>query len=121
MRMLKLLVSSLFVSVLFLAAPAHAKKVTMNIGYSVNEGHPYGTFMNLFAERFQTLSGGTVRVKVHCCHKMGSEQEQFKKLQLEMVAVISTGVLQLKIEINFGKPGITIITQSKQKTLIIHF
>ena len=46
MRMLKLLVSSLFVSVLFLAAPAHAKKVTMNIGYSVNEGHPYGTFMN---------------------------------------------------------------------------
>ena len=84
MRMLKLLVSSLFVSVLFLAAPAHAKKVTMNIGYSVNEGHPYGTFMNLFAERFQTLSGGTVRVKVHCCHKMGSEQEQFKKFGLTL-------------------------------------
>ena len=60
-----------------MSGQAYAKKLTMNIGYSVNEAHPYGTFMNLFAERFQTLSGGTVRVKVHCCHKMGSEQETF--------------------------------------------
>ena len=71
MKILKPILGSVFAAVLLLAAPAHAKKVTMNIGYSVNEGHPYGTFMHLFAERFQTLSGGTVRVKVHCCHKMG--------------------------------------------------
>ena len=104
MKMLKLIVSSLFMSVLFLAAPAHAKKVTMNIGYSVNEGHPYGTFMHLFAERFQTLSGGTVRVKVHCCHKMGSEQEQFKKLQLgtldgTMIAQNNAGPFYPKIDL----------------------
>ena len=67
---------------LMMSAPVAAKTIRMNIGYSVAEGHPYGTFMNTFAERFQTLSGGTVKVKVHCCHKMGSEQEQFKKLQL---------------------------------------
>ena len=63
------------------SSPSYAKTV-MNIGYSVNEGHPYGTFMNTFADRFMKLSGGKVKVKVHCCHKMGSEQEQFKKLQL---------------------------------------
>ena len=73
---------SCIAAVLVLAGQVSAKKLTMNIGYSVNEAHPYGTFMNLFAERFKTLSGGTVKVKVHCCHKMGSEQEQFKKLQL---------------------------------------
>jgi tripartite ATP-independent transporter DctP family solute receptor len=64
------------------AGPASAKKINMNIGYSVAESHPYGTFMNTFAERFMSLTGGTVKVRVHCCHKMGSEQEQFKKLQL---------------------------------------
>jgi len=64
------------------AGPASAAKVSMNIGYSVAESHPYGTFMSTFAERFEALSGGTVKVRVHCCHKMGSEQEQFKKLQL---------------------------------------
>ena len=82
MKFLKLLAAPVFAGLLLMAGTANAAKVTMNIGYSVNEGHPYGTFMHLFAERFQTLSGGTVRVKVHCCHKMGSEQEQFKKLQL---------------------------------------
>jgi TRAP-type C4-dicarboxylate transport system substrate-binding protein len=59
--------------------PALSKTI-MNIGCSVNESHPYGTFMNTFADRFEKLTGG--KVKVHCCHKMGSEQEQFKKLQL---------------------------------------
>ena len=70
------------ISLVVFAGSASAKKITMNIGYSVAEGHPYGTFMNTFAERFTTLSGGTIKVRVHCCHKMGSEQEQFKKLQL---------------------------------------
>ena len=69
MKMLKPILGSIFAALLLVAGPANAKKVTMNIGYSVNEGHPYGTFMHLFAERFQTLSGGTVRVKVHCCIK----------------------------------------------------
>jgi TRAP-type C4-dicarboxylate transport system substrate-binding protein len=78
MKFLKKIMVPLAAGLAFMAGPANAAKVTMNIGYSVNEGHPYGTFMNLFAERFETLSGGTVRVKVHCCHKMGSEQEQPK-------------------------------------------
>jgi tripartite ATP-independent transporter DctP family solute receptor len=91
-------------TMLVLAGNVSAKKLTMNIGYSVNEAHPYGTFMNLFAERFQTLSGGTVRVKVHCCHKMGSEQEQFKKLQLgtldgTMIAQNNSGPFYPKIDL----------------------
>ncbi|MBT6278441.1 MAG: TRAP transporter substrate-binding protein, partial [Chromatiales bacterium] len=89
---------------LMLTGPAAAKKVKMNIGYSVAEGHPYGTFMNTFAERFMTLSGGTVKVKVHCCHKMGSEQEQFKKLQLgtldgTMIAQNNAGPFFPKIDL----------------------
>ena len=82
-RFTKLWVGVIFAAVaMLITAQASAAKLRMNIGYSVAESHPYGTFMNLFAERFEALSGGTVRVKVHCCHKMGSEQEQFKKLQL---------------------------------------
>ena len=89
---------------LLLTGPVAAKKVRMNIGYSVSEGHPYGTFMNTFAERFMTLSGGTVKVKVHCCHKMGSEQEQFKKLQLgtldgTMIAQNNAGPFYPKIDL----------------------
>ena len=104
MKMLKPILGSMFAALLLVAGPANAKKVTMNIGYSVNEGHPYGTFMHLFAERFQTLSGGTVRVKVHCCHKMGSEQEQFKKLQLgtldgTMIAQNNAGPFYPKIDL----------------------
>jgi tripartite ATP-independent transporter DctP family solute receptor len=104
MKLLRLLVAPLFAGLLFAAGSANAAKVTMNIGYSVNEGHPYGTFMHLFAERFETLSGGTVRVKVHCCHKMGSEQEQFKKLQLgtldgTMIAQNNAGPFFPKIDL----------------------
>lgn len=89
---------------LFAAAQASAAKLTMNIGYSVAEGHPYGTFMSTFAERFEALSGGTVRVKVHCCGKMGSEQEQFKKLQLgtldgTMIAQNNAGPFYPKIDL----------------------
>lgn len=61
--------------------PASAK-MFMNIGYATNDAHPYGTFMNTFAERFSNLTGGEVKVKVHCCFKMGGEQDMFKKLQL---------------------------------------
>ena len=43
------------VSLLF-AGQAMAKKQTMNIGYSVSEGHPYGTFMFTFADRMEKFS-----------------------------------------------------------------
>ena len=104
MKFFKKIMVPLAAGLAFVAGPANAAKVTMNIGYSVNEGHPYGTFMNLFAERFETLSGGTVRVKVHCCHKMGSEQEQFKKLQLgtldgTMIAQNNAGPFFPKIDL----------------------
>lgn len=62
-------------------APASAK-MFMNIGYATSDAHPYGTFMNTFAERFTNLTGGEVKVKVHCCFKMGGEQDMFKKLQI---------------------------------------
>jgi tripartite ATP-independent transporter DctP family solute receptor len=89
---------------LVLAGQVSAAKLTMNIGYSVNEAHPYGTFMSTFAERFEQFSGGTVRVKDHCCHKMGSEQEQFKKLQLgtldgTMIAQNNAGPFFPKIDL----------------------
>ena len=43
------------VSLLF-AGQAMAKKQTMQIGYSVSEGHPYGTFMFTFADRMEKFS-----------------------------------------------------------------
>ena len=90
--------------VMLTAVPASAAQLKMNIGFSVSEGHPYGTFMNTFAERFEALSGGTVRVRVHCCGKMGSEQEQFKKLQLgtldgTMIAQNNAGPFYPKIDL----------------------
>ena len=96
--------AGLLVSAMMLSGQASAAKLTMNIGFSVTEAHPYGTFMKLFAERFETLSGGNVRVKVHCCHKMGSEQEQFKKLQLgtldgTMIAQNNAGPFFPKIDL----------------------
>ena len=54
----------------------------MNIGYATAESNAYGTFMNTFADRLNKLTGGEIRVKVHCCFKMGGEQDMFKKLQL---------------------------------------
>ena len=95
------------ISILF-AGQAMAKKQTMNIGYSVSEGHPYGTFMFTFADRMEkfsaNLESGAVKVKVHCCHKMGSEQEQFKKLQLgtldgTMIAQNNAGPFYPKIDL----------------------
>lgn len=68
-------------SLMIALAPASAKKL-MNIGYATSDAHPYGTFMNTFAERFTNLTGGEIKVKVHCCFKMGGEQDMFKKLQL---------------------------------------
>jgi TRAP-type C4-dicarboxylate transport system substrate-binding protein len=59
-----------------------AAKMFMNIGYATSDAHPSGTFMNTFAERFTNLTGGEVKVKVHCCFKMGGEQDMFKKLQI---------------------------------------
>jgi len=85
MKILKPILGSMFAALLLVAGPANAKKVTMNIGYSVNEGHPYGTFMHLFAERFETLSGGTVRVKVHCCHKMVVSRSNLRNFSLALL------------------------------------
>lgn len=104
-RTSKFLISAVIATAMMLiAAQASAAKLSMNIGYSVAEGHPYGTFMNSFAERFEALSGGTVRVRVHCCGKMGSEQEQFKKLQLgtldgTMIAQNNAGPFYPKIDL----------------------
>ena len=100
----KILLAPLFFALFLPAGIANAKKLTMNIGFSVTEAHPYGTFMNTFADRFEQFSGGTVRVKVHCCHKMGSEQEQFKKLQLgtldgTMIAQNNAGPFFPKIDL----------------------
>ena len=105
MKGTKLLAGAVFATAALVAAgQVSAAKLKMNIGYSVAEGHPYGTFMSTFAERFEALSGGTVRVKVHCCGKMGSEQEQFKKLQLgtldgTMIAQNNAGPFYPKIDL----------------------
>ena len=45
MKFLKTIMVPLAAGLAFLAGPANAAKVSMNIGYSVNEGHPYGTFI----------------------------------------------------------------------------
>jgi tripartite ATP-independent transporter DctP family solute receptor len=86
------------------AGSAYAKNLTMNISFGVADAHPYATFMYTFADRMEKLSGGTVRVKVHCCNKMGSEQETFKKLQLgtldgTMIAQNNAGPMYPKIDL----------------------
>lgn len=83
--------------------PASAKMI-MNIGYATSDQHAYGTFMNTFAERLSTLSGGEIKVKVHCCFKMGGEQDMFKKLQLgtldgTMIAQNNSGPFYPKIDL----------------------
>ena len=84
-------------------SPASSKTL-MNIGYATSDAHPYGTFMNTFAERFSNFTGGTVKVKVHCCFKMGGEQDMFKKLQLgtldgTMIAQNNAGPFYPKIDL----------------------
>lgn len=81
LRRLSMGVAVAAASLMIALAPASAKKL-MNIGYATSDAHPYGTFMNTFAERFTKLTGGEIKVKVHCCFKMGGEQDMFKKLQL---------------------------------------
>ncbi len=87
------------------AAPiASAKKIIMNIGYATSDLHPYGTFMNTFAERLTAMSGGKIKVKVHCCFKMGGEQDMFKKLQLgtldgTLIAQNNSGPFYPKIDL----------------------
>jgi len=76
-----LMLGALALGAVAAVTPASAKTL-MNIGYATSDAHPYGTFMNTFAERFTNLTGGEVKVKVHCCFKMGGEQDMFKKLQL---------------------------------------
>lgn len=83
--------------------PASAKKI-MNIGYATSDQHAYGTFMSTFAERLSTLSGGEIKVKVHCCFKMGGEQDMFKKLQLgtldgTLIAQNNSGPFYPKIDL----------------------
>ena len=82
-RTVFLSVTAIAAAGLFFAASTGAfAKTIMNIGYATSDAHPYGTFMNTFAERFSKLTSGKVKVKVHCCFKMGGEQDMFKKLQL---------------------------------------
>lgn len=86
------------------AIGSSSAKTIMNIGYATADTHPYGTFMNTFAERFTTLTGGKVKVNVHCCFKMGSEQEMFKKLQLgtldgTLIAQNNAGPFYPKIDV----------------------
>ena len=91
-------------ALLVFAGSVSAKNLTMNISFGVADAHPYATFMYTFADRMEKLSGGTVRVKVHCCNKMGSEQETFKKLQLgtldgTMIAQNNAGPMYPKIDL----------------------
>ena len=56
LRKLGLTVAATALAVGMAASPAMAKKF-MNIGYATSDAHPYGTFMNTFAERFTNLTG----------------------------------------------------------------
>ncbi len=101
-RLLTLVAATLVAGLAF-AGPASAKKF-MNIGYATTDKHPYGTFMNTFAEEFTKATGGEVTVKTHCCFKMGGEQDMFKKLQLgtldgTLIAQNNSGPFYPKIDL----------------------
>lgn len=79
-RMLSAVAAMAVVTAVSTGSPLAA--TVMNIGYATAESNAYGTFMNTFADRLNKFTGGEIRVKVHCCFKMGGEQDMFKKLQL---------------------------------------
>ena len=49
-----------FLLLIFFSVEALAKKQIMNIGYSLSQGHPYGTFMFTFADRLEKFSANLV-------------------------------------------------------------
>ncbi|MEX0367250.1 MAG: TRAP transporter substrate-binding protein [Ruegeria sp.] len=67
------------------ALPAAAADVTMNLGFGAPEASIYGRFGTIFKDKLETLSDGSIEVKLRCCNQISSEDEAFKAMQLGTV------------------------------------
>ncbi len=83
---IKLAISAaLTAGVALTALPALAADVTMNLGFGAPEESIYGRFANIFKEKAEEYTNGTVEVKLRCCNQISSEDEAFKAMQLGTV------------------------------------
>jgi len=65
--------------------PAAAADVTMNLGFGAPEDSIYGRFGQIFKQKAEEYTNGTVEVKLRCCNQISSEDEAFKAMQLGTV------------------------------------
>ena len=103
MKFLKLLAAPVFAGLLLMAGTANAAKVTMNIGYSVNEGHPYGTFMHLLLSVFKRYQAGQCGLKSIAATRWvvsrSSSKTQLGTLDGTMIAQNNAGPFFPKIDL----------------------
>lgn len=69
----------------FMALPAAAADLTMNVGFGAPEESLYGRFGKIFEEKAEEYTNGSIDVKLRCCNQISSEDEAFKAMQLGTV------------------------------------
>ncbi len=67
------------------ATTAVAADVSMNLGFGAPEESLYGRFGQIFKEKVEAYTDGSVEVKLRCCNQISSEDEAFKAMQLGTV------------------------------------
>ncbi len=82
----KLANSTIFVIATALTATtAVAADVSMNLGFGAPEESLYGRFGQIFKDKVEAYTDGSVEVKLRCCNQISSEDEAFKAMQLGTV------------------------------------
>ncbi len=82
----KLATSTIFVIAATLTATtAVAADVSMNLGFGAPEESLYGRFGQIFKDKVEAYTDGSVEVKLRCCNQISSEDEAFKAMQLGTV------------------------------------
>ena len=77
--------AALSLGVALSAVPALAADVTMNLGFGAPEASIYGRFANIFKDKLDAVSDGSIEVKLRCCNQISTEDEAFKAMQLGTV------------------------------------
>ena len=67
------------------ATTAVAADVSMNLGFGAPEESLYGRFGQIFKDKVEAYTDGSVEVKLRCCNQISSEDEAFKAMQLGTV------------------------------------
>ena len=75
----------LVITTAFAATTAVAADVSMNLGFGAPEESLYGRFGQIFKDKVEAYTDGSVEVKLRCCNQISSEDEAFKAMQLGTV------------------------------------